>query len=159
MPIQSFECMCNELSKKRAGGTAFSGKQELPMLPQGCLKRLLRRVEFPVTISSHKPSHVDLQQECKTAETFSHEREYPNADYAVIFGTTVGTDLASQMPIPAIEQSDIRRYACLSVALDRKQEYDSFQEDPIPATFESYAMVPPTKPRPFGDVSDEMRLR
>jgi hypothetical protein len=151
------EWMCNELSKTRAGDPTWSSKLELPVLPQGCVKRLLRRVELPVGVSTHKPYRVEAPDETKETK-----REYPNADYAVVFGTSVGSDLAVQTPIAAMDASDIRRYACMSVALDREPVADdsSFQaEEILPATFENYAMVPPTKTMPFGEIAEEMRLR
>ena len=151
------EWMCNELSKTRAGDPTWSSKLELPVLPQGCVKRLLRRVELPVGVSAHKPYRVEVPDESK-----EKKREYPNADHAVVFGTSVGTDLAVQTPIQAMDASDIRRYACMSVALDREPIADdaSFHaEEILPATFENYAWMPPTKAMPFGEIAEETRLR
>lgn len=151
------EWMCNELSKMRAGDPTWSSKLELPVLPQGCVKRLLRRVELPAGVSAHKPYRVEVPDESEETK-----REYPNADYAVVFGSSAGTDLALQTPIPAMDASDICRYACMPVALDREPIADdaSFQvEEILPATFENYAMVPPTKAMPFGETAEEMRLR
>jgi hypothetical protein len=151
------EWMCGELSKIRTGGD--HNKEELPVLPPGCIKRLLRKAELPVGVSSHKPYNAQIDTSNKGQERNQQERGYPNADYAVVFGTSAGNDLASQMPIPGIEHSDIRRYACVPVALDREHEYDTFQEDPIPATFESYATMSQTKKKPFGKAADDTRLR
>jgi hypothetical protein len=147
------EWMCNELCKVRAGDPSLSSKQELPNLPQGCIKRLLRKADHPAGVSSHKPCKAPVQE----MET---ERNYPNAEFAVVFGSSVGTDLASQMPIPGIESSDIRRYTCLPVALDREHEYESFQaEEALPPTFESYTIFPPRKAKPFARVAEDSRLR
>ena len=141
------EWMCNELCKMRGGDPTWSSKQELPHLPQGCVKRLLRNMDCPPGVSSHKP----YRTESKNSNALI-DRKYPNADYAIVFGTSVGADLASQMPIPAIETSGIRRYICASVALDRDGEFDSLQaEEMIPATLESYAVVPQAKPKPLAN--------
>ena len=151
------EWMCSELCKMRAGDPTWTNTGELPMLPQGCVKRLLRKTEFPVGVSPHKPSYrppSDAKDERK-----SPDERHVNADYAVVFGTAVGDDLMAQMPIPGIEHSDIRRYACLPVNLDRNQEHDAFSEDPIPPTFESYAIGPRRKPKPFSKIADDMRFR
>jgi hypothetical protein len=147
------EWMCIESSKVRASDPNWSNKQELPALPQGCIKRLLRKADLPEGVSSHKPYKA-------SAVDSDNERRYPNAEYAVVFGSSVGSDLASQMPIPGIESSDIRRYTCLPVALDREHEFESFQSgEALPATFESYAIVPPSKQKPFAQVADERRVR
>lgn len=147
------EWMCNELTKVRTGDPHWTNKQELPVLPQGCIKRLLRKADLPEGVSSHKPFRISKNDNGNVCE-------YPNADYAVVFGSTVGTELASQMPIPGIETSDIRRYACFPISLDKEHDYESFQsEEVIPPTFESYAIAPPRKSKPFEQVADETRLR
>jgi hypothetical protein len=144
------EWMCTELSKVRAVDPNYTNKQELPVLPQGCVKRLLRKAELPDGVSSHKP----FKGSSKDAD---NERNYPNAEMAVVFGSSVGTDLATEMPISGIEDSDIRRYACLPVALDRESE--SMSGETLPPTFESYAVVPPMKSKPFGKIVDSARTR
>jgi hypothetical protein len=148
------EWMCNELAKVRASDPIWSSKQEIPNLPQGCIKRLLRKAELPDGVSSHKPFKASINE-------VSSEHGYQNAEYAVVFGTSAGSELASQMPIPGIETSDIRRYTCLPVTLDREQTFDSLSDADalLPPTFESYAVVPPKKSQPFAQVADETRLR
>jgi hypothetical protein len=148
------EWMCNELAKVRASDPIWSSNQEIPNLPQGCIKRLLRKAELPDGVSSHKPFKASTNE-------VSSEHGYQNAEYAVVFGTSDGPELASQMPIPGIETSDIRRYTCLPVALDREQNLDSILDADtlLPPTFESYAVVPPKKSQPFAEVADETRLR
>lgn len=146
------EWMCNELAKVRAGDPIWSNKEEIPILPQGCIKRLLRKAELPEGVSSHKPYKAPTNE-------VSSERVYQNADYAVVFGTSVGAELASQMPIPGIESSGIRRYACLPVSLDTDHKFDPLDADKIlPPTFESYAVVPPRKLQPLADNMDETRM-
>ncbi len=138
------EWMCNELSKLRSKDPTWNSRQEIPSLPQGCVKRLLRKADLPDGVSSHKPFKKDGDNE-------DEERNYPNAEFGVIFGSSVGNELASAMPIPGIEASDIRRYTCLPVALDRELELDAsfVADEAIPPTLEGYAIVPPQKPRPF----------
>lgn len=150
---KSHEWMCNELSKVRAGDTNWTNKQEIPVLQHGCIKRLLRKANLPEGVSSHKPFK-------SSAADLDSQRSYPNADYAVIFGSTVGKDIASQMPSPGIEESDIRRYACFPVALDKEDGFESFQaEEVIPPTFESYAVAPKMTRKAFSQLADETRLR
>ena len=150
---KTHEWMCNELTKVRANDPIWSSKQEIPNLPQGCIKRLLRKAELPDGVSSHKPYKAPTNE-------VTSERTYQNADYAVVFGTSLGAELASQMPIPGIESSGIRRYTCLPVALDKEHKFDPLDSDTVlPPTFESYALVPPRKSQPLGENMDETRLR
>mmetsp|Transcript_6834 Transcript_6834/g.19790 ORF Transcript_6834/g.19790 Transcript_6834/m.19790 type:complete len:1661 (+) Transcript_6834:155-5137(+) len=146
------EWICSEFAKVLGGDPYWYKTQPVPVLPQGCLKRLLRKVELPSGVSSHKPYQVTPKKE--------EERSYHNADWAVVFGSSVGTDLASQMPVPGLDSPDIRRYTCLPVALDRDHsDYDDFRpEQVLPATFESYAFVPPSKPKPFQSLVDSGRV-
>ena len=146
------EWMCSELCKVLASDPYWYKKEVIPVLPQGCLKRLLRKVELPSGVSSHKPYMVTPKEES--------DRNYHNADWAVVFGSSVGTELASQMPVPGLDSPDIRRYTCLPVALDRDHtDYDDFRpEEVLPATFESYAFVPPSKPKPFQSLVDAGRV-
>jgi len=58
-----------------------------------------------------------------------------------------------------LDSLDVRRYTCLPVALDREHDYDDFRpEEVLPATFESYAVVPPTKLKPFRSLVDSGRV-
>ncbi|CAJ1960097.1 unnamed protein product [Cylindrotheca closterium] len=147
------ELLCNELAKGFSNHSLFSNKQEIPNLPQGCIKRLLRKAEFPDGVSSHKPFKAPTSEG-------SSEKPYPNAQYAVIFGTAIGPALASQMPVPGIESSDIRRYACLPVSLDKEVKMDSLldADSILPPTFESYAVVPQMKIMPFSKASNGTRI-
>lgn len=146
------EWISSEFAKVLAGDPYWYQKQTVPVLPQGCLKRLLRKVELPSGVSSHKPYKVTARK--------GSERNYQNADWAVVFGSSVGTQLASQMPVPGLDFHDVRRYTCLPVALDKDHtECDDFRpEEVLPATFESYAFVPPSKPKPFQSIVDAGRV-
>lgn len=138
------EWMCNEISKIRDKDPTCCTNQEIPTLPQGCVKRLLRKADLPDGISPHKPHREDASNES--------EDNYPNAEFAVVFGSTVGEELASEIETPGLESGDIRRYTCLPVGLDKTHDlqYSAFSADEaIPPTFEGYAAVPPRKHRPF----------
>lgn len=148
------EWMCNELSKVYLSSDHLwpESKSAFPLPPHGCLKRLLRKVELPESVSMHKPYKV-------AAKNTESEREHQNADWAVVFGSSVGPELASQMPVPGLDAQDVRRYTCLPVALNRDVDYDEFRpEEVLPATFESYAVVPLSKPKPFAQVVDDGRM-
>ena len=141
------EWMCNEICKVKTGDPNWSNKQELPRLPQGCIKRLLRKSDLPGGISSHKPHRIAPASE----ET---ERAYSNAEFAVVFGSSVGNELAAHAAVPGIDSSDIRRYTCLPVALDQNFDIESFSEEAVlPPTFESYAVCPPSTPSPFASAA------
>ena len=146
------EWISNEFSKVLAGDPYWYQKQTIPVLPQGCLKRLLRKVELPSGVSSHLPYKATARE--------GSDRNYQNADWAVVFGSSVGSQLASQMAVPGLDSHEIRRYTCLPVALDKDYaDYDDFRpEEVLPATFESYAFVPPSKPKPFQSIVDAGRL-
>lgn len=146
------EWISSEFSKVLSGDPYWYRKQTVPVLPQGCLKRFLRKVELPSGVSSHKPYKITPKEDS--------DRSYQNAEWAVVFGSSVGAQLASQMPVPGLDCHEIRRYTCLPVALDKDHaECDDFRpEEVLPATFESYAFVPPSKPKPFQSVVDAGRV-
>ncbi len=142
------EWMCSELGKCSA---IDAPANEQSCLPSGCIKRLLRRVEFPPGVSSHKPVRVAIKN--------TSQRCYPNADFAVVFGTSTGTDLANQTPNPAMDNYDVRRFACQSVALDKPHNSDDFDVAQVPITLESYAVYSPAAARPFADFRLDCNLR
>ncbi len=144
------EWMCSELSKSPAINS--SSPHEDSRLPSGCIKRLLRKTEFPSGVSSHKPVR-------EARAITSSQRNYSNADFAVVFGTSTGTNLTTQTPNPAMHNTDIRRFACQSVALDRPHSHDEFDDAQVPMTLESYVVFPPTAPRPFADFKRDVHLR
>eukprot|EP00531_Pseudo-nitzschia_arenysensis_P016693 CAMPEP_0116138168 /NCGR_PEP_ID=MMETSP0329-20121206/12643_1 /TAXON_ID=697910 /ORGANISM="Pseudo-nitzschia arenysensis, Strain B593" /LENGTH=1590 /DNA_ID=CAMNT_0003633143 /DNA_START=88 /DNA_END=4860 /DNA_ORIENTATION=+ len=146
------EWISNEFSKVLSGDPYWYRKQTVPVLPQGCLKRFLRKVELPSGVSSHKPYKITAKEDSG--------RSYQNAEWAVVFGSSVGAQLASQMPVPGLDSHEIRRYTCLPVALDKDHaDCDDFRpEEVLPATFESYAFVPPSKPKPFQSIVDAGRV-
>jgi hypothetical protein len=133
------EWMCQELAK-------FSSyhKETIPNLPQSSIKRLLRKAELPSGVSSHKPLYHKGGTNNNDSGVIKKERI--NAEYAVVFGSCIGPDLASQMPIPGMESSGIRRYVSRSLS-------DKSGDVLLPPTFESYATVPPFSPEPFNNAT------
>ena len=165
------EWMCNELvkaKKERAKLESSEEKKEdqaeqpassLPDLPSGCIKRLLRKVDLPVGVSPHKPIHSTLSKDHPDVEKKANTNGSPNADCAIVFGTSVGADLAVQMMSPAMDESDIRRYTCQDVTIDGEKLPESFEEQMIPPTLESYAVLPPTRATGFSEVTGNVCLR
>ena len=156
--------LCNELVKARkerakrgSSETEEDAAQQLPDLPAGCIKRLLRKVDLPVGVSPHKPIHSGGNA-AQSKEGSASEIGYPNADCGIVFGSMVGSDLAAQMMSPAMEHSDIRRYCCQNLSLDKEILPESFEEDMIPPTLESYAVLPPSRNTGFSEVTGNVCL-
>ena len=162
------EWMCNELvkgEKERAKLESAEEKKEeektatsLPDLPAGCIKRLLRKVDLPKGVSPHKPIHSIVTKNPPEIESKSAGGS-SNAECAIVFGTSVGSDLAVQMMSPAMDQSDIRRYTCQDVTVDGEKLPESFEEQMIPPTLESYAVLPPTRATGFSEVTGNVCIR
>lgn len=155
------EWLCNEFVKAKKENSKQKALEEtnekmessnLPELPSGCIKRLLRKVDLPKGVSPHKPLHIVASSE--TPDVSNH-----NADCAVVFGSTVGADLPARMMSPAMDQNDIRRYTCQDVTFEGEKLSDSFEEDIIPPTLESYAVLPPTRVSGFSEVTGNISLR
>ena len=152
------EWICDEFTKVAEDDSALNGPM-IPPLPGHCVKRVLRKVEWPVGIAPHKPSHdvlpLSSSQEEETGPSVPDEEHASlsmlNAECAVVFGTAVGLDLASQMPVPGMDDSSIRRYCCESTSLQDSEHNLSPLE--IPATLESYAISPESRQKPFGGYS------
>jgi len=169
------EWMCSELAKGRKKqlpeiSQAEEEKEEqkddakdestehLPALPSGSIKRLLRKVDLPVGVSPHKPIHSGSSSGRPTSEK-RPETNSQNADCAIIFGSSVGADLSLQMMSPAMDKSDIRRYTCQDVTVDGEKLPDTFEDEMIPPTLESYAALPPTRATGFSEVTGNVALR
>jgi hypothetical protein len=159
--------LCNELvkaKKEHTEGDSLEKKEEtvsnLPNLPSGCVKRLLRKVDLPVGVSPHKPLHSATAATTKKPVTESvenGEKEYPNADCAIVFGSLL-SDLSAQMMSPAMANSEIRRYSCQDVTLNNKGLPENFDEAIIPPTLESYAVLPTTRNTGFSEVTGNVCL-
>lgn len=166
------EWMCSELVKGKKElaklGSTEEKKEEsteekntatsLPDLPSGCIKRLLRKVDLPKGVSPHKPIHSIVTKNITETES-KPAGGSSNAECAIVFGTSVGSDLAVQMMSPAMDQSDIRRYTCQDVTVDGDKLPESFEEQMIPPTLESYAVLPPTRATGFSEVTGNVCIR
>jgi hypothetical protein len=142
------EWLCEEIYQK-----SEDGKETLDnwstILPRGSVKRLLRKASFPVGITPHKHAHFPVESVSSSSQSTCNI-SHVNAECAVVFGSSVGLDLAAQMDIPAMmmmeSNCDIRRYTCESVSPhddseDAAQRNRSLTPEEIPASMESYAMA------------------
>lgn len=141
------EWLCAEISKAQDPATLNEDFQ----LPAGCVKRLLRKTEFPSGVSEHKPTSLAHQPDAAVVEepaTVSNT----NAECAIVFGTSVGLDMVSAGPV--VGDSNIRRYACQSLANADANAFVGIQPEEIPPTLEGYASVPLPRPKPFQSLAD-----
>eukprot|EP00978_Attheya_sp_CCMP212_P040777 scaffold226276_cov55-Attheya_sp.AAC.6 len=166
-------------SRQLEKGEEEKKEETSPPLPEGCIKRLMRRTELPMGVSSHKPlvhtvgdSPTSATKDDQSSGTQEVEQTSelsppanPNADLAIVFGTDDGLDVAERISNLAMSENmgNIRRFACAALS----DEYDSEDEDAgnvltedcLPATLESYAIVPPFRERPFNNMMDSSRIR
>ena len=160
------EILCNEAVKAKKEQAKASAPEEqseqaakpLPELLPGCVKRLLRKIDLPVGVSPHKPINASGSQKCFAPDRKSTAQSL-NAECAVVFGTSVGADLAVKMMSPAMDQSDIRRYTCQDVATGDERLPASFEDEMIPPTLESYAVLPSTRLSGFAEVTGNVSIR
>ena len=157
------EWLCVEMAKVATDETT-PATDAVPAMPQGCIKRLLRKADFPVGVTPHKPLHAqaDASSSLNRLDTGSDVGTLlvrSNAECAIVFGTSVGdASAADQTPMPGMDdKSNICRYACQSVALDCEDRGPGFVLAPeeIPPTLESYAVVPVARPKPFQKYASE----
>jgi hypothetical protein len=157
------EWLCNEFVKAKkekakdrpvddSNKDVHEPSWQLPELPSGCIKRLLRKIDLPKGVSPHKPLH---SVPSKGVVTYTNR----NADCAVVFGSTVGNDIAVRMSPPGMDNSDIKRYTCQDVTLEGEKLPETFEEELIPPTLESYAVLPPTRVTGFAEVTGNVSLR
>jgi DENN (AEX-3) domain len=145
----------------------------IPPLPVHCIKRLLRKAEFPQGVSSHKPAHHintttgDSTFATTAAASGQQGHDDPDAsligaECAVVFGTDIGLDLvdSGEEDNPTLRRTDIRRYTCQSLRRRPKQEDDEtgkgcsricLTPQDVPEMVESYATVPPSRTLAFAD--------
>jgi hypothetical protein len=109
--------------------------QAIPKLPQGSIKSLLRKVDFPMSVSRHKPTREVLSHDIRRGENSSEGHVASELDYAVVFGTSVN-ETADNLPTAQIE-----RYSCAGLREKHSPEADDFGLAGVPGTLESYAMV------------------
>lgn len=149
------EWLCTEISN---GRQATDDVNAVPKLPAGCVKRLLRKATFPVGVAPHKPLHA-TSEELSTATESNDDTaslSQVSADCALVFGTSVGLDLAAQ--VPPVDNDGIRRYTCQSLRMDESAD-EYLTPEMVPPTLESYASVLETKKKPFAAYNDDSRLR
>ena len=160
MPTLSFrehpfhEWMCAEVSR---ASDEVHGDTRIPKLSKGCIARLLRRAELPNGISSHRPPRVhqgtmedsevegDGMQWTEPRASVSSPAtttSYPNAHFAIVFGTDDGAGMVDRSANPALSQFDIRRYTCQKVVLDSEGCAKPETLCRVPPTIESYAILP-----------------
>ena len=165
------EWICGEFNKMEGsakGDDSMADPSRIGTLPSDCVKRLLRKADWPCGIAPHKPSHDVLTLSTATKENVesadistalrgSKEENVTlyrcNAECAIVFGTAVGPDLPSEMFSPGMsENSSIRRYCCQSTNLEK--EFDGcLSPTEVPPTLESYALVPESRTNPFNGYS------
>ncbi|CAB9516070.1 DENN [Seminavis robusta] len=162
------EMLCNEIVKGKReqsklltpdrSGEVEESTKPLPELPSGCIKRLLRKIDLPVGVSPHRPLNLSAAKKPAPTETKATAQSL-NADCAVVFGTSVGSDLAVKMMSPAMDrQSDIRRYTCQDVTVGGPKLPESFEDEMIPPTLESYAVLPSTRLSGFSEVTGNVSI-
>ena len=143
------EWMCAEVS--RASDEVY-GDTRIPKLSQGCIARLLRRAELPNGISSHKPPKIASVASPTTTAA------YPNAHFAIVFGTDDGADMVDRSANPALSQFDIRRYTCQKVVLDTEGCQQPGTLCRVPPTIESYAILPLPRKTHFSQLESAGRV-
>jgi hypothetical protein len=157
------EWLCREFSEARKlnGSDAHlivDDPSPIPRLPEGCVKRLLRRATYPIGVAPHKPFiKVDAEME----ETVPASRpDQVNAECAVVFGSRVGLFELNTMLMD--DSSDpIRRYTSAALC-DESHCPRALSLEEIPPTLESYAVIPFSKEsasRPFKEYRDGYWLR
>jgi hypothetical protein len=166
---QFHEWMCAEVSQ---ASEEVHGDTRIPKLSQGCIARLLRRADLPNGISSHKPPRTPrgTTEDSKTKRNNTQSTEalesvsspalaisYPNAHFAIVFGTDDGTGMINRSANPALSQFDIRRYTCQQVLVDVEG-----REQPalcrVPPTIESYAILPLPRKSHFSQLENAGRV-
>lgn len=166
------EWLCAEIkSNENANcdqGNRAASMRDVPALPDGSIKRFLRKVNFPVGITPHQPSHDNFsapEVDVRQVETTTHENfsETPNlwscnADCAIVFGSAI--DLSYLESGLTDTDSHLCRYTCQSVALVNDAE-DSITQGSVlspaevPTTIESYTRVPFPCTKPFETSTNE----
>jgi hypothetical protein len=155
-----YEWMGNEMAKEENDPSDPTSSEAIPKIPAGCIKRLLRKADFPAGVSSHKPAHLPQLATLKPAAREGNETlDHSIAECAVVFGTSVGLDLGAQMPSHAMDHGDLRRYSCQAVGISDEVSCDALGPDQLPATLESYAVVPPSRSKAFGNFAEDVYIR
>jgi hypothetical protein len=131
------EWLCTEIAASRNENSSESDKEGVPKIASGCIKRLLRKTQFPSGLAPHKPIHCcpdDKESEMGVSI------EYVSSECAIVFGTTNSSHSG--------ETEQVQRFACQSVVLS-EDAIRSLAPEEVPTTLESYASLPPLQPKPF----------
>lgn len=126
------EWMCQEAAKLLSDENPEIMKP-LPSMQPGCIKRLLRKVEFPSSVSTHKPTRLAMDNQ---------SRINSSAECAVVFGNSVGLDVLNTMQN---DGADLCRYACHGLLDDSADNVNPLLPEHIPSTLEAYATIPLNK--------------
>jgi hypothetical protein len=154
------EWMCSEVNSAWQDGEEEVDSR-IPRLPHGCIARLLRRAELPKGISAHKPTKLpedSISVDCHTEKVASNRNFYPNAHYALVFGTDDGSAIMDRSSNPALSQFDIRRYTCQKVVLEEEAFEIPSKLCRIQPTIESYAIAPSLRQSPFPRMENSARI-
>lgn len=144
------EWMCNEFKYVAQDDFNSIQNETFPMLPKGCISRLIRKIEIPHGVSRHSPMHS-----ARLADTSQLEvtREL-NADYVVIFCSSQSPNDDTNPPqdnhVNTYDIQTMKRTAFVPLSkYAKKQMKDKTVDQIIPITMESYVMIPPFRQRPF----------
>jgi hypothetical protein len=121
------EWLCEELLKSRVQIDDNSVLSS-PTLPNGCIKRFLRKVQWPNGVTPHKPSlqpTIDVNKP-NTDVVLPRDINVHNAECAVVFGSVAG------------DVDQLKRFCCESLTDDA---LGSLQPAEILPTLEAYATV------------------
>ncbi|KAI2491376.1 Rab guanyl-nucleotide exchange factor [Fragilaria crotonensis] len=132
----------------------------------------LATVQLPSGISSHKPPRIPRRR-TKDSETEVNESQltespeivsssasavsYPNAHFAIVFGTDDGTGMVDRSANPTLSQFDIRRYTCQQVLVDVEGRAQPALCR-VPATIETYAILPLPQKSHFSQLENAGRV-
>jgi hypothetical protein len=152
------EWLCTEIAA--AGELNSSERSMVPPMPDGCVKRLIRKTKFPVGVTPHQPAHGPSEDAVKNrngaVEGSSIAKQTAalcNADCAIVFGTAHESSADNS-------SNTVQRFTCQSVAL---MEGGDIGRPPgvflvpseIPGTLETYAMAPLPCAKPFAASTQE----
>jgi hypothetical protein len=147
------EWMCNEF--KHVAQDDFSSIQveKFPMLPKGCISRLVRKIEIPQGVSRHSPMHSSHSVDTSQINQLEVTREL-NADYVVIFCSSESPNDHTILPqdnhAKTYDVQTMKRTAFIPLSKYAKNQMkDKTVDQIIPITMESYVMIPPFRQRPF----------
>lgn len=165
------EFMCDEVHSYRQTEKEQEGKDEsteetnedessimsesdegLPPLPSGSVKKLLRKIDLPSSISRHCP----LRSPAVDVGSLDIDQK-ETMDCAIVFGLDDGMDSTGRLPTLSVEEEmqpndSIRRFSSISLVDGSTSNLN------IPSTLENFAVVPSLRERVFSTSLDESRI-